>query len=66
MLDGDKISVLLASFLQRLVREGGLDTPLGLVQTAYANGSSTAYAQKELVRSRRSRRRLPPMRKSLL
>ena len=51
LLDGDRIAILLAVWLRRLV--GGLppgfsgrlgrDPRLGVVQTAYANGASTAY-----------------------
>ena len=34
-----------------LLRESGLKLRLGLVQTAYANGSSTDYITNKLVRS---------------
>ncbi|KAK3724303.1 hypothetical protein RRG08_043300 [Elysia crispata] len=43
LLDGDKIATLFASFLSDLVKASGLKLNLGLVQTAYANGSSTKY-----------------------
>jgi len=47
LLDGDRIAVLLAQFLQPELQilEQALDTrlKLGVVQTAYANGNSTAY-----------------------
>ncbi|KAL8587749.1 hypothetical protein ACOMHN_020967 [Nucella lapillus] len=43
LLDGDKIATLVASYLQELVKGSGLSLNLGLVQTAYANGSSTRY-----------------------
>ncbi|GFN95408.1 phosphoacetylglucosamine mutase-like, partial [Plakobranchus ocellatus] len=43
LLDGDKIATLFASFLSDLVKSSGLKLNLGLVQTAYANGSSTNY-----------------------
>lgn len=50
LLDGDKIAGLVALFLMDLVKkaklgqEGGEDTAeVGVVQTAYANGSSTKY-----------------------
>jgi phosphoacetylglucosamine mutase len=33
-----------------LVEKSKLDLQLGLVQTAYANGSSTSYISKTLVR----------------
>ncbi|KAL5254293.1 hypothetical protein ACHWQZ_G013918 [Mnemiopsis leidyi] len=43
MLDGDKIATLFAGFLNTLIHEAELDLSLGVVQTAYANGSSTSY-----------------------
>ena len=43
LLDGDKIATLLAGYLSELVKCSGLKLNLGLVQTAYANGSSTSY-----------------------
>lgn len=43
LLDGDKISTLLAEFLKDLVEKSNLDAEIGVVQTAYANGSSTNY-----------------------
>lgn len=45
MLDGDKISTLVATFIVDLVRLAGLDSEIkvGVVQTAYANGASTKY-----------------------
>ncbi|KAG7176260.1 Phosphoacetylglucosamine mutase-like [Homarus americanus] len=46
MLDGDKIATLVAGYLQELVK--GLQLKLGLVQTAYANGASTAYITEKL------------------
>jgi len=50
MLDGDRISSLNASFIGDLVRSAGLedDLRIGVVQTAYANGASTAYIEKHL------------------
>jgi phosphoacetylglucosamine mutase len=49
LLDGDKIAVLVSSFVQEeilalstLVPEAK-DVRCGIVQTAYANGSSTSY-----------------------
>ncbi|XP_053634172.1 phosphoacetylglucosamine mutase isoform X2 [Cherax quadricarinatus] len=48
MLDGDKIATLVADYLQELVKSSGLKLKLGLVQTAYANGASTAYITKQL------------------
>ena len=45
MLDGDKITTLIASFIVDLAKVIGLEEKLrvGVVQTAYANGSSTKY-----------------------
>lgn len=43
LLDGDKIAVLLADFVNELMTKTGLKFRLGIVQTAYANGASTNY-----------------------
>lgn len=50
LLDGDKISTLIASYLKEKLEEAGLrlSRGLGVVQTAYANGSSTAYVEEVL------------------
>ncbi|KAJ3072124.1 Phosphoacetylglucosamine Mutase [Podochytrium sp. JEL0797] len=58
LLDGDKIATLAAEFIMDLAKQAqilvpradGSKTPLniGLVQTAYANGSSTAYVKETL------------------
>ncbi|CAG8440777.1 12703_t:CDS:10 [Cetraspora pellucida] len=48
LLDGDKIAALSAGFIIELVKTAGLDINVGVVQTAYANGSSTAYLEEEL------------------
>jgi len=48
LLDGDKISTLLASYLKELVQNAQLSLNLGIVQTAYANGSSTNFIEKVL------------------
>ncbi|CAD5118147.1 DgyrCDS6883 [Dimorphilus gyrociliatus] len=48
LLDGDKVATLIASYLIGLIRKCGLELNLGIVQTAYANGNSTAYIQDEL------------------
>ena len=48
LLDGDKIASLIASFFKDLVKASGVNLNLGVVQTAYANGSSTAYIAKTL------------------
>lgn len=46
LLDGDKIAVLVSSFIQeelRCIDSEGKAVKCGVVQTAYANGSSTLY-----------------------
>ncbi|BFY98453.1 hypothetical protein BsWGS_01493 [Bradybaena similaris] len=43
LLDGDKIATLFADYLNELLTSSGLKLSIGLVQTAYANGSSTRY-----------------------
>lgn len=45
LLDGDRIACLVATLLLLEVKEAGLEgnLSLGIVQTAYANGASTAY-----------------------
>lgn len=48
MLDGDKIAALIVDYLRSLLDDAGLDLNLGLVQTAYANGSSTDYVVNQL------------------
>jgi len=49
LLDGDRIALLLAHFIAPRLREAGLsDVRMGLVQTAYANGGSTARAVEVL------------------
>ena len=50
-MDGDKIATLIAGYFKELLNESGLDLTLGLVQTAYANGSSTKYITEKLVGS---------------
>ena len=49
LLDGDKIAGLAAMFLIDLVKNAGLELEVGVVQTAYANGSSTNYLVNTLV-----------------
>lgn len=47
LLDGDKIATLAASFIVDLVSASGISNfDTGVVQTAYANGSSTKYIEK--------------------
>lgn len=50
LLDGDKISTLIAGFLKDILVSSRLtlERGLGVVQTAYANGSSTAYLDSHL------------------
>ncbi|GJJ09538.1 hypothetical protein Clacol_003761 [Clathrus columnatus] len=50
MLDGDKIAALVANFIAELAKGAGLDGKfeIGVVQTAYANGSSTKYLSERL------------------
>lgn len=49
LLDGDRIATLIAGYLMGLLRQCGVQTSIGIVQTAYANGASTDYIQNELV-----------------
>lgn len=50
LLDGDKMSVLLATFLASLLHEAHINeqVSIGVVQTAYANGASTQYIRDVL------------------
>jgi hypothetical protein len=43
-------TLTVADYLMELVQRSNLGLQLGLVQTAYANGSSTNYISKTLVR----------------
>jgi phosphoacetylglucosamine mutase len=51
MLDGDRFSVLFAFFLAKKLQEAKLieQVKMGVIQTAYANGSSTDYIVKTMV-----------------
>ena len=49
LMDGDKIATLVAGYFKEMLKESGVDLALGLVQTAYANGSSTKYITEKLV-----------------
>lgn len=49
LLDGDKIATLATDYISELVREAHLDISVGCVQTAYANGASTAYLSQQNV-----------------
>nr|XP_039270850.1 phosphoacetylglucosamine mutase-like [Styela clava] len=48
MLDGDKIAALIASLFKELLQEANISLEVGVVQTAYANGSSTNYLTDKL------------------
>lgn len=50
LLDGDRIATLAASFIGDLARKAGLGEKIniGVVQTAYANGASTNFVQRNL------------------
>ncbi|KAH8921278.1 Phosphoacetylglucosamine mutase [Atractiella rhizophila] len=48
LLDGDKIAALVATHFIELIRQAGLSLELAVVQTAYANGSSTVYLTEKL------------------
>lgn len=49
MLDGDRISVLFSFYLRKLLKDAGLSETLklGVVQTAYSNGASTAFLKAQ-------------------
>ena len=49
LLDGDRIATLIAGYIKDLLSSSGIELHLGLVQTAYANGSSTDYINAKLV-----------------
>lgn len=49
LMDGDRIATLVAAYFKELLFKSNLELNLGLVQTAYANGSSTEYISKNLV-----------------
>lgn len=52
LLDGDKIAGLAAGFIANLLDQAGIKSiKVGVVQTAYANGSSTNYLTDVLVSS---------------
>uniref|UniRef100_A0A8C4N9Z4 Phosphoacetylglucosamine mutase n=1 Tax=Eptatretus burgeri TaxID=7764 RepID=A0A8C4N9Z4_EPTBU len=48
LVDGDKISTLMAIFIQHLLKEAQLPFQVSVLQTAYANGSSTRYLKDTL------------------
>ncbi|XP_040284633.1 phosphoacetylglucosamine mutase isoform X2 [Bufo bufo] len=46
LLDGDKIATLISTFIKELLVKVDLKLNMGVVQTAYANGSSTRYLEE--------------------
>ncbi|XP_028857915.1 phosphoacetylglucosamine mutase [Denticeps clupeoides] len=48
LLDGDKIATLISTFIKELLTQAGLNLQLAVVQTAYANGSSTHFLQNNM------------------
>ncbi|XP_072297300.1 phosphoacetylglucosamine mutase [Eucyclogobius newberryi] len=48
LLDGDKIATLISTFLKELLTQADLNLNMAVVQTAYANGSSTRYLEKTM------------------
>uniref|UniRef100_A0A3P8P3X6 Phosphoacetylglucosamine mutase n=1 Tax=Astatotilapia calliptera TaxID=8154 RepID=A0A3P8P3X6_ASTCA len=48
LLDGDKMATLISTFLKELLTQAGLDLKIAVVQTAYANGSSTHYLENTM------------------
>ncbi|NWH71138.1 AGM1 mutase, partial [Piaya cayana] len=48
LIDGDKIATLISIFLKELLAKMGQTLQMAVVQTAYANGSSTRYLEETL------------------
>ncbi|XP_054051395.1 phosphoacetylglucosamine mutase isoform X2 [Rissa tridactyla] len=48
LIDGDKIATLISIFLKELLAKVGQALKMAVVQTAYANGSSTHYLEETL------------------
>ncbi|XP_069660858.1 phosphoacetylglucosamine mutase [Haliaeetus albicilla] len=48
LIDGDKIATLISIFLKELLAKVGETLNMAVVQTAYANGSSTRYLEETL------------------
>ncbi|XP_073482974.1 phosphoacetylglucosamine mutase isoform X3 [Aquarana catesbeiana] len=46
LLDGDKIATLISTFIKELLLKANLNLKMAVVQTAYANGSSTRYLEE--------------------
>ena len=55
LLDGDKIATLAAMYIIELVKQAGLSIDVGVVQTAYANGSATTYVESLVRRAMQHR-----------
>jgi len=49
ILDGDKILTLIAVHLNSMIKKCELDLNVGVVQTAYANGSSTKFLSAQVI-----------------
>lgn len=48
LLDGDKIATLISTYLKELLTQADLNLNMAVVQTAYANGSSTRYLEETM------------------
>lgn len=48
LLDGDKIATLISTYLKELLTHANLILNMAVVQTAYANGSSTRYLEETM------------------
>lgn len=48
LLDGDKIGVLITSYIKKCVDQAEIDANIGFVQTAYANSGSTNFIKDVL------------------
>lgn len=48
LLDGDKQATIIALYFEKIFKKLSLDLNIGLIQTAYANGSSTKYVEDVL------------------
>ncbi|XP_029451389.1 LOW QUALITY PROTEIN: phosphoacetylglucosamine mutase [Rhinatrema bivittatum] len=48
LLDGDKIATLISTFIKELLVKVGLSLKMAVIQTAYANGSSTRYLEETM------------------
>nr|XP_056712380.1 phosphoacetylglucosamine mutase [Euleptes europaea] len=48
LLDGDKIATLISTFIKELLVKTGQTLTLAVIQTAYANGSSTRYLEETI------------------